>query len=105
MEIATRRDNVHLTDHGHQPALTKPKQRTLQTAKPVGGHGLTLTSIAVLGMTEASLMTTCLLGRRFGLISSGQSSSSRMSGWELVMPLVRRAGTTRGLHGCILAPR
>jgi hypothetical protein len=43
MEIATRRDNVHLTDHGHQPALTKPKQHTLQTAKPVGGHGLTLT--------------------------------------------------------------
>jgi hypothetical protein len=43
MEIATRRDNVHLTDHGHQPALTKPEQPTLQTTKPVGGHGLTLT--------------------------------------------------------------
>ena len=43
MEIATRRDNVHLTDHGHLPALTKPEQRTLQAAKPVGGHALTLT--------------------------------------------------------------
>jgi hypothetical protein len=43
MEIATRRDNVHLTDHGHLPALTKPEQRTLQAAKPVDGHALTLT--------------------------------------------------------------
>jgi allantoin racemase len=56
--------------------------------------------VPVLGMTESSLMTACLLGRRFGLISFGQSSSRRMSGWELVMPLVRRAGTTGGLHGC-----
>jgi hypothetical protein len=35
-------------------------------------------------------------GLRFGLISFGQSSRRRMSGWELVMPLVRCAGTTRG---------
>jgi hypothetical protein len=48
MEIATRRDNVHLTDHGHLPALTKPEQRTLQAAKPVDGHALTLTNDRVL---------------------------------------------------------
>ena len=30
--------------------------------------------VPVLGMTESSLMTACLLGRRFGLISFGQSS-------------------------------
>jgi allantoin racemase len=30
--------------------------------------------IPVIGMTEASLLTACLLGRRFGLISFGQSS-------------------------------
>jgi hypothetical protein len=48
MEIATRRDNVHLTDHGHLPALTKPEQRTLQAAKPVGGHALTLTLVALI---------------------------------------------------------
>jgi hypothetical protein len=54
MEIATRRDNVHLTDHGHQPALTKPKQRTLQTAKPVGGHGLTLTPVAGASVQHAA---------------------------------------------------
>jgi hypothetical protein len=44
LEIAVRRDNVHLTDHGHLPALIRPEQRTLQAAKPVGGHRLTLTS-------------------------------------------------------------
>lgn len=56
MEIATRRDNVHLTDHGHLPALTKPEQRTLQAAKPVGGHALTLTVPAQYPVTLDELL-------------------------------------------------
>ena len=42
--------------------------------------------IPVVGMTEASLLTACLLGRRFGLISLGQSSR-----W-MYLDLVQRAG-------------
>ena len=42
--------------------------------------------IPVVGMTEASLLTACLLGRRFGLISFGQSSR-----W-MYLDLVQRAG-------------
>ncbi|MEJ0015904.1 MAG: aspartate/glutamate racemase family protein [Acetobacteraceae bacterium] len=42
--------------------------------------------IPVVGMTEASLLTACLLGRRFGLISFGQSSRG------LYLDLVQRAG-------------
>jgi allantoin racemase len=43
-------------------------------------------AIPVVGMTEASLLTACLLGRRFGLISFGQSSR-----W-MYLDLVQRAG-------------
>src|SRR4051812_40108573 len=42
--------------------------------------------IPVVGMTEASLLTACLLGRRFGLISFGQSSRAMYS------DVVQRAG-------------
>ena len=45
--------------------------------------------IPVIGMTEASLLTACLLGRRFGLISFGQSSRG------MYLDLVRRAGLAR----------
>ena len=45
--------------------------------------------VPVLGMTEASLLTACLLGRRFGLISFGQSSAG------MYRDLVQRAGLTR----------
>ena len=44
--------------------------------------------IPVIGMTEAGLFTACLLGRRFGLISFGQSSR-----W-MYSELIRRAGLT-----------
>ena len=37
-------------------------------------------------MTEASLLTACLLGRRFGLINFGQSGRS------MYLDLVQRAG-------------
>jgi allantoin racemase len=42
--------------------------------------------IPVIGMTEAALHTACLLGRRFGLISFGNSSR-----W-IYLDLVRRSG-------------
>jgi allantoin racemase len=42
--------------------------------------------IPVIGMTEAALHTACLLGRRFGLISFGNSSR-----W-MYLDLVRRSG-------------
>ena len=55
--------------------------------------------VPVVGMTEASLLTACLLGRRLGLISFGQSSrwmyldlvqgaglSHRMAGFETIEP-------------------
>ena len=42
--------------------------------------------IPVIGMTEAALHTACLLGRRFGLISFGNSSL-----W-MYLDLVRRSG-------------
>jgi allantoin racemase len=42
--------------------------------------------IPVIGMTEAALHTACLLGRRFGLISFGDSSR-----W-MYLDLVRRSG-------------
>jgi allantoin racemase len=45
--------------------------------------------IPVIGMTEASLLTACLLGRRFGLISFGQSSRA------MYLDLVQRAGLTQ----------
>ena len=45
--------------------------------------------IPVVGMTEASLLTACLLGRRFGLISFGQSSRG------MYLDLVQRAGLTQ----------
>jgi allantoin racemase len=45
--------------------------------------------IPVVGMTEASLLTACLLGRRFGLISFWQSSRA------MYLDLVRRAGLSQ----------
>ena len=45
--------------------------------------------IPVIGMTEASLLTACMLGRRFGLISFGQSSRG------MYLELVQRAGLTQ----------
>ena len=45
--------------------------------------------IPVVGMTEASLHTACLLGRRFGLISFGQSSRAMYS------DVVQRAGLSQ----------
>jgi allantoin racemase len=45
--------------------------------------------IPVIGMTEASLLTACLLGRRFGLISFGQSSRA------MYLDLVQRAGLSQ----------
>lgn len=45
--------------------------------------------IPVVGMTEASLLTACLLGRRFGLISFGQSSRAMYS------DVVQRAGLSQ----------
>ena len=49
--------------------------------------------IPVLGMTEASLLTACLLGRRFGLISFGQSSRS------MYLDLVQRVGLAQRMAG------
>ena len=49
--------------------------------------------IPVLGMTEASLLTACLLGRRFGLISFGQSSRS------MYLDLVQRVGLVQRVAG------
>ncbi len=49
--------------------------------------------IPVLGMTEASLLTACLLGRRFGLISFGQSSRS------MYLDLVQRVGFAQRMAG------
>ena len=49
--------------------------------------------IAVVGVTEASLMTACLLGRRFGLISFGHSSR-----W-MYLDLVQRAGLLQRMAG------
>ena len=58
LEIAVRRDNVHLTDHGHLPALIRPEQRTLQAAKPVGGHRLTLTLVMKQRLAELRTIAT-----------------------------------------------
>jgi hypothetical protein len=52
-----------------------------------------IVAIPVIGMTEASLLTACLLGRRFGLISFGQSSRS------MYLDLVQRAGLWRRMTG------
>ena len=49
--------------------------------------------IPVVGITEASLLTACLLGRRFGLISFGQSSR-----W-MYLDLVHRAGLSQRMAG------
>ena len=49
--------------------------------------------IPVVGMTEASLLTACLLGRRFGLISFGQSSGG------MYRDLVQRAGLAHRMAG------
>jgi allantoin racemase len=49
--------------------------------------------IPVVGMTEASLLTACLLGRRFGLISFGQASR-----W-MYLDLVQRAGLSQRMAG------
>jgi allantoin racemase len=49
--------------------------------------------IPVVGMTEASLLMACLLVRRFGLISFGQSSR-----W-MYLDLVRRAGLSQRMAG------
>jgi allantoin racemase len=49
--------------------------------------------IPVVGMTEASLLTACLLGRRFGLISFGQSSRA------MYLDLVQRAGVAQRMAG------
>jgi len=49
--------------------------------------------IPVVGMTEASLVTACLLGRRFGLISFGQSSR------RMYLDLVERAGLSQRMVG------
>jgi allantoin racemase len=49
--------------------------------------------IPVIGMTEASLLTACLLGRRFGLISFGQSSRA------MYLDLVQRAGLSQRMAG------
>jgi allantoin racemase len=51
-------------------------------------------SMPVIGMTEASLLTACLLGRRFGLISFGQSSRS------MYLDLVQRSGLSQRMAGC-----
>jgi hypothetical protein len=66
LEIAVRRDNVHLTDHGHLPALTRPEQRTLQPAKPVGGHRLTLTASGARGGAIFLCRAACLGPRMKG---------------------------------------
>jgi allantoin racemase len=52
-----------------------------------------IVAIPVIGMTEASLLTACLLGRRFGLISFGQSSRS------MYLDLVQRAGLWQRMAG------
>jgi allantoin racemase len=49
--------------------------------------------IPVVGMTEASLMTACLIGRRFGLITFGQSSRG------MYLDLVQRAGLSQRMAG------
>jgi allantoin racemase len=49
--------------------------------------------VPVLGMTEASLLTACLLGRRFGLISFGQISAG------MYRDLVQRAGLVQRMAG------
>ena len=48
-----------------------------------------IVAIPVIGMTEASLLTACLLGRRFGLINFGQSGRS------MYLDLVQRAGLSQ----------
>jgi allantoin racemase len=52
-----------------------------------------IVAIPVVGMTEASLLTACLLGRRFGLIGFGRSSDA------MYRDLVQRAGLTQRLAG------
>ena len=52
-----------------------------------------IVTVPVIGMTEASLLTACLLGRRFGLISFGQSSRS------MYLDLVQRAGLWQRMTG------
>jgi allantoin racemase len=49
--------------------------------------------IPVVGMTEASLLTACLLGRRFGLISFGHTSRAMYS------DVVQRAGLSQRMAG------
>jgi allantoin racemase len=50
--------------------------------------------IPVVGMTEASLLTACLLGRRFGLISFGKSSRA------MYLDVVQRAGLSQRMAAC-----
>jgi allantoin racemase len=63
----------------------------------------------VVGMTEASLHTACLLGRRYGLIGFGQSSralmidvvartglQNRMAGFEIIQPTNTQAFLQEG---------
>src|SRR5215469_6489956 len=52
-----------------------------------------IVSIPVIGMTEASLLMACLLGRRFGLISFGQNSR------RMYLDLVRRVGLSQRMAG------
>jgi allantoin racemase len=52
-----------------------------------------IVAIPVVGMTEASLLTACLLGRRFGLISFGQASRA------MYLDLVQRAGLSQRMAG------
>ena len=54
-----------------------------------------LLDIPVVGMTEASLHTACLIGRRFGLITFGTPSRS------LYVDLVRERGLQDRMAGCI----
>ena len=54
-----------------------------------------LLDIPVVGMTEASLHTACLIGRRFGLITFGTLSRS------LYVDLVHERGLQDRMAGCI----
>ena len=54
-----------------------------------------LLRIPVIGMTEASLHTACLIGRRFGLITFGTLSR------PLYVDLVRERGLQDRMAGCI----
>lgn len=53
-----------------------------------------LVSVPVIGMTEAALLTACMLGERFGMVTFGRQST------HLYLELAERYGVSRRLAAC-----